>query len=137
MSSRYLPTGQPLVGLLSENTPSSVSPSAFIDFSSIFVSFGATSPTSSAIQTPRSLSPSCRPLVLNKAKIFGVSAANVVVGSSSGPVDITTWIFTSPRATETEMTAATTKTSKPRRKKVCAPRIRRGGGGVSEDEIGG
>ena len=63
-----------------------MSPSSVTVVSSIFVLAGAASPTSSAIQTARSLSPFCAPLVLNRAITLGVSGAKIVAGFSFGPV---------------------------------------------------
>src|SRR5207247_8933508 len=88
ISTRYFPTGQPLVGLLKLKSPASVSPSTSSIVSRTFVFAGATSPTSSAINTPRILSPSFAPLVLNMAYTCGASAANVVVSFPFGLVVI-------------------------------------------------
>jgi hypothetical protein len=102
-----VPAGQPAVGLLKLKSPSPVSSSRVNVFSRTFVLAGAASPTSSAINKPRTLSPLLMPLVLNMASSFGVSAANDVTGSSLGPVVNVTLTFTSPaRATEAEMTTA-------------------------------
>src|SRR5271165_1199834 len=57
--------------------------------SSILKFAGAALPTSSAIQTPRTAAPTPRPSAFHTQKIFGVSGANSVVGSTTSYLSVT------------------------------------------------
>jgi len=91
-----LPKGQPLVGLLKVEV---AVVGVLLQGQCFLEDFGIRWRHITDVfrdQDPAHVVPFLIPVILNMANRFGVSDANDVTGSSSGPVFITTLTFTSP-----------------------------------------
>src|SRR3954467_11109272 len=110
MSRWYCPGGQPFVGFVTENVPPWTTGDIVTVASCILVLAGAASPTSSATQAPRILSPLLAPVVSNETTTFGMLARKTLPGVSSPLVVIVALTFTSPaRTTAAEISIANNK----------------------------